>query len=260
MAKYSFSELHEVLDALESKYNCADFIENDPISIPHSFSEREDIEIAGFLVSLIAWGNRRMILRSAHSMIERMDNSPAQFIKNATNQEIAQATSGFVHRTFNDTDFEAILLSLKELIKEYGSLGNFFEQSFLESGDIRVTIADFRRKFFADRLLDRSLRHISSIEKGSACKRLCMYLRWMVRRDNRGVDFGLWQQIPASALYIPLDVHSAREGREFGLLKRKSNDWLAVEELTCALRTFDAQDPVRYDFALFGLGVDPKSP
>lgn len=239
----------EQLDELFSRYNNHDFIEKDPISIPHQFSTRGDIEISAFLVSLIAWGNRKMIIRSGNRMIERMDSKPDEFIRGASSSDIKRAAEGFVHRTFSSEDFSMVLQNLQKLYKNYGSLGDYFQDSYAKSQSIKTVLSAFRSNF----LCGGDSRHISSIEKGSACKRLCMFLRWMVRHD--AVDFGLWKGIPTSALYIPLDVHSSRQGRELGLLNRKSNDWKAVEELTASLRSFDANDPVRYDFALFGLGV-----
>ncbi len=247
--------LGEHLDALEKRFNTPDFIASDPISIPHRFSVQGDVELSGFLVSLIAWGNRKMILRSGGSMLERMDNSPLDFITNATEQDVKMAVKGFVHRTFNSEDLYYIIFRLQFFLLEYGSLGSYFQSRYLVCGDLRLVLSDFRRDFFDSAVQPRTSRHLSSIDKGSACKRLCMYLRWMVRSDNGGVDFGLWGEIPSSALYIPLDVHSARQGRALGLLHRGSNDWRSVEELTASLRRYDSIDPVRYDFALFGLGV-----
>ncbi len=249
-------ELKGLLEELVDRYNAPDFIECDPISIPHQFERKEDIEIAGLLVSLIAWGNRTMILRNGNSMVERMDHSPFEFLRCSTLSEIRVASRGFVHRTFNEDDFYEILRLLQVFIRANGSIGDYFEGRYGQSGDLRVVLSEFRRDFFDDLIQQRTARHISSIDKGSACKRLCMYLRWMVRSDCRGVDFGLWGSIPPSALYIPLDVHSARQGRALGLLSRNSNDWRAVEELTSSLRVFDIDDPVRYDFALFGVGVN----
>lgn len=249
------SELKEHLDHLADKYNRPEFIEHDPISIPHSFTEPRDIEVAAFLASTIAWGNRKMIVGNARKIIERMDGAPADFITTASTNEL-RALDGFVHRTFNDFDLRYFVLSLRAISSKYGSLGEFWQGDFLRTQDLRTTLANFRTEFLAEPYLPRTSRHVSNIERGSACKRLVMMLRWLVRTDDRGVDFGLWQQIPPSALYIPLDVHAARQGRQLGLLTRKQDDWRAVEELTSALRTLDAADPARYDFALFGLGVD----
>ncbi len=247
-------ELREVLDSLHDKYNCEEFIALDPISIPHSFREREDIEIAGFLAATIAWGARPMILKSANRMLGLMDNAPAQFIRGAERSDLS-VLRGFVHRTFNADDLCDFVWALKSMLSEYGSLGNYFEEKYVELGSVPQLLAHFRERFFTTEHAHRAEKHLSSIAKGAACKRLNMYLRWMVRRDNRGVDFGLWRRIPMSALYMPLDLHSGNMARELGLLSRKQNDWRSVDELTAALREFDAEDPVRYDFALFGAGV-----
>lgn len=253
------SELKELLDEYELRYNCEGFVADDPISIAHSFGNQSDIEVAGLLVSLIAWGNRKMILRSGFSMMERMDNSPSDFVRGATLRELEVAARGFVHRTFNEQNFLDILQLLQQFLHKYDTLGSYFQQSYaLKTQDLRNTVKEFRSELLGEKSTEMVARHISSIEKGSACKRLMMYMRWMVRSDSRGVDFGLWGDIPASALYIPLDVHSGRQGRELGLLTRKSDDWRAVEELTASLKEFDSEDPIRYDFALFGYGVNNK--
>lgn len=247
--------IKELLDTLAEQYNSTNFIENDPISIPHLFDKQEDIEIAALLVSLIAWGNRKVIIRNGRSMMDRLDNSPSQFLLNASSTEIRRAAAGFVHRTFNEDDFAQILTLLQRFLHKYSSLGSFFELHYLKNVDLRITLADFRSELLFGSSVARTSRHISSISSGSACKRLVMFLRWMVRSDNKGVDFGLWSAIPPSALYIPLDVHSARQGRALNLLMRKQSDWRAVEELTNSLRQFDNLDPARYDFALFGYGA-----
>lgn len=245
----------DTLDYLHDKYNCRGFIEDDPISIPHSFSRREDIEISGLLASTIAWGNRKAIVRSARRMMEFLDNSPADFVRGASEQELGHLR-GYVHRTFNGDDLVSFVLCLRGMMERYGSLGGFFEGCYQQSGDMREVLSEFRREFFSGTHTPHSLKHISSIDKGAACKRLNMFVRWMVRQDERGVDFGLWKSIPSSALYLPLDVHSGNMGRALGLLTRHSSDWKAVEEITCTLRTFDEVDPVKYDFALFGAGID----
>lgn len=248
-------ELRELLDGLYDKYNCTDFIENDPISIPHSFSDRNDREIAGFLASTIAWGNRKAIVKSARRMMEFMDNSPYEFTVGASDEEL-QCLERFVHRTFNGNDFKAFILALRRLWLTCGGIGRFFEDRYEATQDMRIAISDFRREFFECSHPQHCEKHISSIDKKASCKRINMYIRWMVRRDGRGVDFGLWDRIPASALYLPLDVHSGNMSRALGLLVRKQNDWKAVEEVTDSLRRFDPEDPVKYDFALFGAGID----
>ena len=228
-----FEPLRELLETLYDRYNRTEFIAPDPISVPHRFEGREDREIAGFLSATIAWGNRRAIVGNACRMMSYMDNAPADFVKNASEEELRKLTV-CVHRTFNGEDLIAYVRALRSLFRRYGSLG----------------------EFFAEPHPIRSEKHLSSIDKGSACKRLNMFLRWMVRRDDRGVDFGLWRSIPMSALYLPLDLHSGDVARTLGLLVRRQNDWRAVEEVTAVLRTFDPEDPVRYDFALFGAGMD----
>lgn len=252
---YPHSDIRELLERLHDRYNRLEFIEGDPISIPHAFSSREDREIAGFLAATIAWGNRKAIVGNGLRMMRCMDNAPADFVRNASVRELA-CLSGFVHRTFNGGDLTDFVLALRGLIVRYGSLGEFFETRYAATERIPAVLAEFRREFFAAPHAARCEKHVSSIDRGAACKRLNMYLRWMVRRDAQGVDFGEWTSIPMSALYIPLDLHTGNMARALGLLDRRQNDWRATEELTALLRTFDASDPVRYDFSLFGAGVD----
>lgn len=248
-------ELRDLLEHLHDKYNRAEFIEADPISIPHSFSERDDREVAGLLAGTIAWGNRKAIVKSAQRMMQYMDNAPADFVRHASLAELAHLQT-YVHRTFNGQDFTDFVLCMRHIIEQHGGIGCFFEQRYLATHNIAQVLSDFRREFFSAPHKPHCEKHLSSIDKGAACKRLNMYLRWFVRCDNRGVDFGLWQKIPMSALYLPLDVHTGNMGRALGLLKRKQSDWKATAEITAALREFDAEDPVRYDFSLFGAGID----
>ena len=187
-------------------------------------------------------------------MMRYMDNEPYDFVRNASEVELQQL-AGFTYRTFNGQDFQDFVRGLRHIINEWGSIGNFFERSYARSGDLRVSFAEFRNAFFSVEHSYHAEKHLSSIAKGAACKRLCMYLRWFVRRDDRGVDFGDWAAIPMSALYMPLDIHTGRLGRAFALLERKQNDWKAVEELTASLRELSADDPTRYDYSLFGAGV-----
>ena len=250
----SHEQLGELLEELHDKFNCEEFIEADPISVPHSFSLRGDREIAGLLASTIAWGNRKAIVKSAHRMMRYMDNAPYDFVVNASEEELQSLTS-YVHRTFNGEDFRDFVRGMRHIITQWGGIGEFFEQRYEATRDLRVVLSEFRREFHAAEHNPHSEKHMSSIDKGAACKRLCMYLRWMVREDDRGVDFGLWRKIPMSALYMPLDIHTGRMGRSLGLLTRKQSDWKAVEELTESLRDFDASDPVRYDYSLFGVGI-----
>ena len=235
------TDLKELLDALHDKYNSPDFIADDPISVPHRYTDRADREIAGFLAATIAWGSRPMIVRNGLRMMHFLDDAPHDFVRNASERELAKL-SGFVHRTFNGGDLIQFVRSIRAICERHGGLGRFVEASYASTGDMRRP--------------ERCRKHVSSIERGASCKRLCMYFRWMVRHDDRGVDFGLWRTIPPSALYLPLDLHTGNMGRALGLLARRQNDWRAVEEITAALRTFDADDPVRYDFALFGAGID----
>jgi uncharacterized protein (TIGR02757 family) len=261
----SHVNLSELLNVLHDRYNNPAFVADDPISVPHRFfnpeagaesqPRRNDIEIAGFLAATIAWGNRKAIVKSAHRMIDLLDGTPHDFVMNASGQELDSVTN-YVHRTFNGGDLRSFLLSLRHIYSNFGSIGAYFEGEYARSGDIRTAIAGFRREFFTPPHAPRCEKHLSSIERGAACKRTNMFMRWMVRRDDRGVDFGLWRAIPSSALYLPLDVHSAATARSLGLLSRRQNDWKAVEEVTAHLREFDADDPVKYDFALFGAGID----
>ena len=246
--------MRELLERLHDRYNNESFIEADPISVPHSFTRPVDREIAGFLAATIAWGNRRAIVQSAHRMMRYMDNAPEDFVRNATEADMEYLRT-YVHRTFNGVDFQDFVRGLCHIITEWGSVGNYFETRYEEHGDLRPVFSDFRRDFFAAEHDAHCEKHLSSIDKGAACKRLCMYLRWFVRHDDRGVDFGMWRRIPMSALYMPLDIHTGRMGRNLGLLNRKQSDWKAVEELTASLRELHADDPVRYDYSLFGLGI-----
>lgn len=251
--KNNISSIKEYLDELVLKFNTEDFIEDDPISVPHLFGDKNDIEISGFLASTIAWGNRKAIVKSAHRMVGFMDGEPYRFVMEASDEEVLKLLN-FVHRTFNGGDFAYFVNALRMIYKEHGGIGHFFEASFAKHGDMRVVLREFWELFFSLEHLKRSEKHLSSIAKGAACKRLNMYVRWMARKDNNGVDFGLWN-IPSSALYLPLDVHTANVGRIMGLLTRKQNDWKSVEEITAALREFDNNDPVKYDYALFGAGI-----
>ena len=244
-----------MLEHLHDKYNRVEFIEPDPISIPHSFSDRDDREVAGFLAAAIAWGNRKAIVKSARRMMQYMDNAPADFVREASERELAHLQS-YVHRTFNGQDFTDFVLCMRHIMEHHGGIGEFFESRYEATQDMAQVLSDFRREFFGCDHSTHCEKHISSIDKGAACKRLNMYLRWFVRQDERGVDFGLWRRIPMSALYLPLDLHTGNMGRALGLLERNANDWKAVEEVTAALRQHDANDPVKYDYALFGAGIE----
>ncbi|MFI3282370.1 MAG: TIGR02757 family protein [Rikenellaceae bacterium] len=248
-------ELHELLEELHDRFNQSNFIEADPISIPHRYSTRDDREVAGFMAATIAWGNRKAIVKSAHRMMEYMDDSPHDFVVNSSRQDLSRL-EGYVHRTFNGMDFRDFVMSLRGIYSRWGGIGNFFEQHYALHQSIPRALSDFRADFFRSEHQQRCEKHLSSIDKGAACKRTNMFIRWMVRRDNRGVDFGEWSQIPMSAIYVPLDLHSGNVARALGLLGRKQNDWRATDELTQRLREFDSADPVKYDFALFGAGIE----
>ncbi len=254
---FDFEQLKQLLDEKYLQFNTPDFIQSDPIQIPHMFSGKEDIEISGFLAATIAWGNRKMIIRNALRMIDLMDGQPYDFLVNASDSDI-DAIDNFTHRTFNITDFRYFIRALRNIYVNHGGLEQVFTQGFTSGGTIKSAIAHFRRVFFELPHPDRTEKHVSCVSRGSAAKRINMFLMWMVRNDGRGVHFGLWEKIPASALMLPLDVHTGNSARALGLLTRKQNDWKAVEEVTANLRRFDADDPVKYDFALFGLDLETK--
>ena len=246
--------LKYLLDTKTEYYNSYSFIETDPIQIPHRFSETKDIEISGFFASQLAWGNRKNIIKSASCLMSLMDNSPFEWIKNSSENDF-KVFEKFVYRTFNYSDTIYYIKKMKQIIDNYGSMGQFFEHLYISSqGCIKEVLIEFF-KFFMNNAPQRTQKHLANVSKGSAAKRLNLFLRWMVRSDSQNVDFGLWKFIPTSILYIPLDVHSGRIARKLGLLTRKTNDWKSVEELTDNLKKFDFEDPVKYDFALFGLGV-----
>ncbi len=247
--------LKEFLDSKVEKYNCPEFIETDPISIPHKFTLKEDIEIAGFLTATIAWGNRKAILKAANRLMQWMDNKPYDFILNHTEADL-KPFEKFVYRTFNGADCVFFLKSLQNIFVKHGDIECVINSGYLPNKSIKEAINYFRELFFSLPHQKRTEKHFANVEKGSAAKRFNMYLRWMVRNDKKGVDFGLWKQIDMAELMMPLDVHSGTIARKLELLQRKSNDWRAVEELTRKLKLFDAHDPVKYDYALFGLGVN----
>lgn len=244
-------------DFLEQKvvlYNNPSFICDDPISIPHLYDLKEDIEIAGFLSATIAWGNRKMIIKNAHKMMDIMGNSPYDFIMNHKEHHLDNL-QGFVHRTFQEADFRTFILALANIYQNKGGLENLFNNN---PEDLQLGISEFKKIFFEIDHQPRTLKHISDPLKNSAAKRINMFLRWMVRKDNNGVDFGIWDSIDSKNLSCPLDVHSGNIARKLGLLKRKQNDAKALLELDTALREMDPVDPVKYDFALFGLGAIEK--
>lgn len=249
--------LSEFLEEQVLIYNHPRFIEDDPISIVHRFQDKKDIEIMGLLMATIAWGNRKSIIRSGERMVQLMEESPFDFIQHFSSKEERKIKeSGFVHRTFNAEDFAFFCRALKKIIAEWGSPEKLFTHGFNQgNGSSAHSINFFRSEMLKVKHDSRQEKHISDPMANSAAKRLNMYLRWMVRNDDRGVDFGIWRNISPAQLSIPLDVHSGQVSRELGLLKRNANDQKSVEELDKALRKLDASDPVKFDFALFGLGA-----
>ncbi|UMB54554.1 TIGR02757 family protein [Lutibacter sp. A64] len=249
-------ELKEFLDIKVVEYNNPKFIESDPIQIPHKFTLKEDIEIAGFLTATIAWGNRKMIIKNAEKMMELLGNSPYDFILNYKQHHL-DSFDGFVHRTFNSLDAVYFVKALQHIYKNHNGLESVFSKHSTKT-TTQPAIHKLKELFFEIPHLERTKKHISDPLKGSAAKRINMFLRWMVRNDAAGVDFGIWNTISPSILSCPLDVHSGNVARKLSLLKRKQNDAKALAELDTSLRKMDKNDPVKYDFALFGLGVFEK--
>lgn len=252
----SRGDLKEFLDEKVALYNTTDFIETDPIQIPHLFSTKEDIEISGFLAATIAWGNRTMIIRNSNRMMDLMGNSPFDFVMAHTEADL-EKLNDFVHRTFNATDFKTFIRALKNIYENRGGMENVFKIS-LSNNALQPAITSFKSTFFEIEHVQRTQKHVGDPLRGSSAKRVNMFLRWMVRHDNAGVDFGLWKNMSPSQLSCPLDVHSGNVARKLGLLTRSQNDAKAVLELDLKLRELDATDPVKYDFALFGLGAFEK--
>jgi uncharacterized protein (TIGR02757 family) len=248
----SHQELFDFLEAKYEQYNQPEFIVTDPISVPRRFTRKEDIEIAAFLTAMISWGNRQSIVKDAEYLLELMEYSPHEFISTLNQTESARLES-FYHRTFNGKDCIFFLKSLKNIYQKHDGLESLFLPDNFTG--LKGALCRFRSVFLEIDHHKRSEKHIADPCKGASAKRLLMFLRWMVRNDNKGVDFGLWKKISPAILMCPLDVHSGNVARKLGLLQRKQNDWKAVEELTFNLRQFDPDDPVKYDFALFGLGV-----
>ena len=241
----------DFLDEKVELYNNPNFITSDPVQIPHLYTLKEDIEISGFLAATIAWGNRKMIINNAHKMMQLLGNSPYDFVMSHTDEQL-ENLSQFVHRTFNGTDFIGFIKGLRHIYQNHNGLEAVFSK---ENITMQHTISEFKQLFFEAHHLNRTEKHISDPLNGSAAKRINMYLRWMVRKDTKGVDLGIWKSISPAALSCPLDVHSGNVARKLGLLHRTQNDAKAVVELDTQLRILDAKDPVKYDFALFGLGV-----
>lgn len=250
------NELKIFLDEKYIEFNNFNFIEDDPVKIPHEFSCPNDIEIAGLFSSVIAWGNRKSIIKNGYSLMRRMDNSPSDFIRDFNKADL-QNFIGFKHRTFNEIDLTTFCYALQDILKEHKSLGLYFKSQFAKTNSQAHVLSLFKNRFFTNPYALRSKKHLPDPLKGSAAKRICMYFRWMVRKDHNGVDLGIWNKlISPSLLHLPLDIHTSNVGRALGLLKRKQNDWRAVQEITKNLRAICPEDPVKYDFALFGLGVN----
>lgn len=250
------SELKDFLDEKVIQYNTLDFIESDPVQIPHLFSQKEDIEIAGFLSATIAWGNRKMIIKNSHKMMDLMGNAPYDFVMSHSENDLEQLET-FVHRTFNGQDFTGFIRGLKNIYENHNGLEAVYTKN-QELENMQKSIHEFKKTFFEIPHHYRTQKHISDPLNNSAAKRINMYLRWMVRQDTKGVDLGIWKSISPASLSCPLDVHSGNVARKLGLLTRKQNDGKALAELDLKLREFDVNDPVKYDFALFGLGVFEK--
>lgn len=249
------NELKKLLDAKVDLYNQPSFIENDPISIPHLFTQKHDIEIAGFFAAVFSWGNRSTIIRKSKELMQLMDMAPYEFCTGHSSKDLKRVI-GFKHRTFNDTD----LLYFIDFFNHHYKTNESLETAFTRHGDtIEKMLTGFHHYFFSlDDVPVRTRKHISSPEKNSTCKRLNMFLRWMVRSDNKGIDFGIWKHISPAELICPVDLHVARVARKLNILKRKQTDWLAAVELTSYLKALDKNDPVKYDLALFSLGIIEK--
>jgi uncharacterized protein (TIGR02757 family) len=247
------AELKDFLDAKVNQYNRIEFIETDPIQIPKRFNNKEDIEIIAFLVATIAWGNRKSIIKSGNRIVELLGESPFDFVMNFTDNN-RERFSGFVHRTFNEDDLYCFIMALKNIYKKHGGLESVFKK-FSQPKNLQPAIHQFKRIFFSIPHLKRTEKHISDPLKNSAAKRINMFLRWMIREDKCGVDFGIWDSMSKSQLSCPLDLHTGNVARKLGLITRKQNDGKALIELDNSLRRLDPDDPVKYDFALFGLGV-----
>lgn len=251
--KHNQSALKDFLDFKAKVYENPEFIQEDPIQIPHRFTQKTDIEISGFLTAVIAWGNRKSIINNASRLMRLMDDAPGDFVQHCSPSDL-KVFDGFVHRTFNAVDIRYFVKALQNLYKVHGGLELQFKAQN-GKGDMQQRLHHFKKRFFELPHEKRTEKHLPDPLKGSAAKRLNMFLRWMVRASTQGVDFGIWPSVSPAQLSCPLDVHTGNVARALGLLQRKSNDARALQELDTALRECDAQDPVKYDFALFGLGV-----
>jgi uncharacterized protein (TIGR02757 family) len=264
--KLKYSDLKNFLDEKVKFYNRKEFISTDPISIPHQFSKKQDIEISGFFAATLAWGNRTAILNSCNRLMKLMDHSPYDFILHHQEKDLKRFEN-FKHRTFNTTDllyfihfFKNYFLRKESDVQKERSLEDAFSKSISKSdGNVEKALAGFHDLFFSlEDFPKRTTKHIATPKRNSTCKRLNMFLRWMVRKDDAAVDFGIWKKIKSSQLICPCDVHVDRVARKLGLIQSKQTNWKTALELTSRLKEFDPDDPVKYDFALFGLGVMEK--
>ena len=251
--------VQETLDYYYEVCHVADFVEDDPISIPHLFSKQQDIEIMGFFAAILSWGQRKTIIKNCKRLIELMDRTPYDFVVHHEDKDLL-ALEGFVHRTFNSTDLLGFVAFFKNYYQQHQSLEKIFSEKLSPDCHVGAGIQNFHDIVLsAETTAPRTKKHIAAPSGKSTCKRLNMFLRWMVRKDDRGIDFGIWNQIRPAQLLCPLDVHVERNARNLGLIQRKQKDWKTVLELTESLRKFDKKDPVRYDFALFGMGILGKT-
>ncbi|AMM51946.1 hypothetical protein TH61_13205 [Rufibacter sp. DG15C] len=253
------AQIKALLEDRYRRYNTLEFIDNDPICIPHRFAHKQDIELAGFFASILAWGQRKTIINKCTELMTRLDNAPYQFILHHQDEDLKNLL-GFKHRTFNDTD----LLYLVHFFRRFYEQHDTLEEAFIGTGHSPLTTQKARLEYFYNLVFSlpeaphRTRKHISTPAKKSACKRVNMYLRWMVRKDESGVDFGIWNRMSPADLICPCDVHVQRVARKLNLIERSQSDWAMAEELIAHLRAYDPLDPVKYDFALFGLGIEEK--
>lgn len=257
--RFENESLKDFLDRCVAAFNQENFIENDPIQIPHRFSKLQDIEIMGFWVAMLAWGQRKTIINKSNELIELMDGAPHDFMLNHEEQDRKRFLN-FKHRTFQATDTLYFLEFFQQYYQQNESLETAFSTALSDTDEtIEAALIHFHDTFFSlPNAPQRTRKHVATPVRKSTCKRLNMFLRWMVRKDERGVDLGCWDNIKPSQLLMPLDVHVDRVARRLGLIQRKQTDWRTVTELTANLRAFAPSDPVQYDFALFGLGVNQK--
>ena len=254
---FSYNEMKDFLELKYDQFNNPSFIDCDPVSIPHQYTLKQDIEISGFLTATIAWGRRDLIINAANTLMDLMGQSPLDFIL-SSNEKGLDKVNEFYYRTFNGTDCRTFIDGLRNIYTRFDSMEDILAGYLEKVSGWKEAVMQLRNEFFRIPHRQRTLKHFADISKGAAGKRINMFFRWMIRDDGRGVDFGIWKSIDKSVLYIPLDYHTGNTSRALGLLERKQDDWKAVEELTAVLRQFDEKDPVKYDFSLFGLGIIEK--